>query len=116
MHEYDILVVGGAGVDTVLRVERLEIPDADSVGVAPVRDYVAHTGNGVALGCHHLGLRTRFIDFLGEDPQAELILAEYARHGLAFSHLVSPAGTHTEFISAEALREYRDLVRPEPDR
>ncbi|MEV0535364.1 carbohydrate kinase family protein [Kitasatospora sp. NPDC050463] len=90
---FDLLVVGGAGVDTVVRVDRLEVPDADSQYVGPVRDYVAHTGNGVALGAHRLGLRTAFLDYLGDDPQAELILAEYARQGLPFAHLVSPHGT-----------------------
>ncbi|MFJ9948016.1 carbohydrate kinase family protein [Kitasatospora sp. NPDC091207] len=90
---FDLLVVGGAGVDTIVRVDRLEVPDADSQYVGPVRDYVAHTGNGVALGAHHLGLRTAFLDYLGDDPQAELILAEYARVGLPFAHLVSPHGT-----------------------
>ncbi|MFJ6216874.1 carbohydrate kinase family protein [Streptomyces sp. NPDC092296] len=90
---YDILVVGGAGVDTIVRVEQLEIPEGDSVGVPPVVDHVAHTGNGVALGSLALGLRTKFIDFLGADPQGALILDAYRRHGLDFSHLVSPAGT-----------------------
>ncbi|MFB7612981.1 carbohydrate kinase family protein [Kitasatospora sp. NPDC056181] len=90
---FDLLVVGGAGVDTIVRVDRLEVPDGDSQQVGPVLDYVAHTGNGVALGAHHLGLRTAFIDYLGEDPQAELILAEYARQRLPFAHLVSPHGT-----------------------
>ncbi|GAA1156337.1 sugar/nucleoside kinase (ribokinase family) [Kitasatospora gansuensis] len=93
MTDYDLLVVGGAGVDTIVRLDRIELPDADSQSVPPIRDYVAHTGNGVALGAHLLGLRTHFLDFLGEDPQAELILAEYRRRGLPFSHLVSPAGT-----------------------
>ncbi|MEV4555891.1 PfkB family carbohydrate kinase [Kitasatospora sp. NPDC049285] len=94
MIDYDILIVGGVGVDTIVRVDRLEVPaDRDSVGVPPVVDYPAHTGNGVALGCHALGLRTKFADFLGADPQGELILAEYARRGLDFSHLPAPAGT-----------------------
>ncbi|GAA2777481.1 carbohydrate kinase family protein [Kitasatospora sp. CM 4170] len=91
--DLDLLVVGGAGVDTIVRVERFEVPDGDSQYVPPVRDYVAHTGNGVALGAHHLGLRTAFIDHLGDDPQGELIRAEYARQGLPFAHLVSPHGT-----------------------
>jgi sugar/nucleoside kinase (ribokinase family) len=90
---YDVLVVGGAGVDTVVRVERLEVPPGDSLHVPPVHDYVAHTGNGVALGCHALGLVTKFIDFLGDDPQGHAVLAAYAGRGLDFSHLVSPHGT-----------------------
>ncbi|WP_326846784.1 carbohydrate kinase family protein [Streptomyces kaniharaensis] len=91
--EFDLLVVGGAGVDTVVRVDRLEIPPGDSQYVGPVHDYVGHTGNGVALGAHHLGLRTAFLDFLGDDPQGDLIRAAYRRHGLHFAHLVSPHGT-----------------------
>ncbi|MBV2151985.1 carbohydrate kinase family protein [Kitasatospora sp. SUK 42] len=91
--EFDVLVVGGVGVDTVVRVERLEIPPGDSRFVEPVRDYVGHTGNGVALGTHHLGLRTALLDFLGEDPQGELVRAAYRRHGVHFAHLVSPYGT-----------------------
>jgi len=106
MSEYDILVVGGAGVDTIVRVDRLEIPASDSVYVPPVIDYVGHTGNGVALGCHALGLRTKFIDFLGEDPQGAMILEAYGRRGLDFSHLVSPAGTPRgiNLVDADGLR------------
>ncbi|MFJ8082318.1 carbohydrate kinase family protein [Streptomyces sp. NPDC096205] len=90
---YDVLVVGGAGVDTVVRVERLEVPPGDSLHVPPVYDYVAHTGNGVALGFHTLGRPTKFIDYLGDDVQGHAVLAAYAGHGLDFSHLVSPHGT-----------------------
>jgi sugar/nucleoside kinase (ribokinase family) len=90
---WDVVVVGGAGVDTVVRVPELPVPFVDSVGVPEIRDYVAHTGNGVALGCHALGLRTAFVDAIGDDPQAQLILARYAHEGLPFRHLVSPAGT-----------------------
>ena len=69
MSSYDIVVVGGAGIDTIVRVLSLQLPVADSVHVPPIRDYVAHTGNGVALGCHALGLRCKFIDFIGDDAQ-----------------------------------------------
>ncbi|MFE6053275.1 carbohydrate kinase family protein [Kitasatospora sp. NPDC056446] len=91
--EFDLLVVGGSGVDTVVRVDRLEIPSGDSQFVGPVHDYVGHTGTGVALGAHHLGLRTAFLDFLGDDPQGAQVRAALARHGLHFAHLVSPYGT-----------------------
>ncbi|MGW6912324.1 carbohydrate kinase family protein [Kitasatospora sp. NPDC054939] len=106
MPEFDLLVVGGAGVDTVVRVDRLEVPAGDSQYAPPIRDFAGHTGNGVALGAHHLGLRTAFIDHLGEDPQADLLLAEYARHGLHFDHLVSPHGTPraVNLVDAEGRR------------
>ncbi|HAT31322.1 MAG TPA: carbohydrate kinase family protein [Janthinobacterium sp.] len=90
---HDVLVVGGAGVDTAVRLPSLTLPAADSVQVPAIRDYVGHTGNGVALGCHALRLNTKFIDFIGADPQGELILARYRERGLDFSHLVEASGT-----------------------
>lgn len=93
MPQYDLLVVGGVGIDTIVRVPDLSLPAADSIQVGPVRDYVAHTGNGVALGCHALGLKTKFIDFIGDDPQAKLILDRYCHTGLDFSYLVHESGT-----------------------
>src|SRR5215468_2262816 len=89
----DVLVVGGLGVDTVVRVPALPVPFVDSVPVPAIRDYVAHTGNGVALGCHALGLRTSFVDAIGDDPQGALIRARYAAEGLDFHFTLSPAGT-----------------------
>jgi sugar/nucleoside kinase (ribokinase family) len=90
---YDVLVVGGTGVDTIVRVDELAVPGGDSRSVPPIRDYVAHTGNGVALGFHALGLATVFLDFLGEDAQGRMILERYAAAGLEFHHLPAPAGT-----------------------
>jgi sugar/nucleoside kinase (ribokinase family) len=93
MRDIDILVVGGVGVDTIVRVPSLPLALADSIHVPAVRDYVAHTGNGVALGSHALGRATKLIDFIGADPQATQILARYAERGLDFSYLVHPSGT-----------------------
>ena len=93
MSTYDILVVGGAGIDTIVRVPDLCLPVADSVHVPPIRDYVAHTGNGVALASHALGLRCKFIDFIGDDAQGAAILQRYKEVRLDFSHLLEPSGT-----------------------
>ncbi|MFG1806723.1 carbohydrate kinase family protein [Streptomyces sp. NPDC049040] len=90
---YDVLVVGGTGVDTIVLVDELSVPGGDFLAVPPIRDYVAHTGNGVALGFHALGLATKFIDFLGDDVQGRMILDRYAAAGLDFSHLPAPGGT-----------------------
>jgi sugar/nucleoside kinase (ribokinase family) len=90
---YDVTVFGGCGVDTIVRVEEMTIPAGDQVSVPPILDYVAHSGNGVALGFHALGLRTKFVDFLGDDMLGELILRKYAQAGLDFSYLRAPAGT-----------------------
>ncbi|MEV0644777.1 carbohydrate kinase family protein [Phytomonospora sp. NPDC050363] len=91
--DLDLLVVGGTGVDTVVRVEALPVPYRDSYPVPPIRDWVAHTGNTVALAAHALGMSTALIDFLGEDPQGAMVLAEYERRGLDFAWLPNPAGT-----------------------
>ncbi|GAB2580076.1 carbohydrate kinase family protein [Streptomyces capparidis] len=93
MAEWDVLVVGGLGVDTIVRVPALPLPVQDTIHVPPIRQYVAHTGNGVALGCHHLGLRTRFAAVIGADREGELILDHYARVGLPFDHWIHPSGT-----------------------
>ena len=102
----DILVVGGVGVDTIVRVPEIAIGEGDSLGVEPIRDYVAHTGNGVALGCLHLGMATRFIDFIGEDEQGELVKRHYERHGLDFRYLIAPNGTprSVNLVDAEGRR------------
>ncbi|BCJ49935.1 ribokinase [Actinoplanes sp. NBRC 14428] len=89
----DVLVLGGVGIDTIVRVPELAVPPGDCLGVPPIRDYVAHSGNGVALGFHALGLRTRFIDVIGDDPQGRQILDRYAGVGLDFLALPAPAGT-----------------------
>ncbi|MEU8075555.1 carbohydrate kinase family protein [Catellatospora citrea] len=93
MSEYDVLVLGGVGVDTIVLVPELAVPPGDFFPVPPIRDYVAHSGNGVALGFHALGLRTKLVDFLGDDMLGALVLARYAELGLDFSHVTAPNGT-----------------------
>lgn len=88
-----VLVAGGVGIDTIVRVPSLPLDGADSIHVPAVRDYVAHTGNGVALGLLALGYSPVLVDFIGDDPQAELILARYRERGLDFEYLVHPTGT-----------------------
>jgi acarbose 7IV-phosphotransferase len=93
MRDYDLVVFGGVGIDTIVRVPVLPLPMADSIHVPAVRDYVAHTGNGVALGSHALGRATRIVDFIGDDPQAALIHARYREKGLEFTYVVHESGT-----------------------
>ncbi len=93
MRDLDLVVFGGVGIDTIVRVPSLPLAMADSIHVQPVRDYVAHTGNGVALGSHALGRATALVDFIGDDPQAELIHARYRERGLSFNYLIHPSGT-----------------------
>ncbi|MFG2755941.1 carbohydrate kinase family protein [Streptomyces wuyuanensis] len=89
----DVLVVGGSGVDTVVRVGSLPVPQVDSVGVPPIREWAGHTGGNVALGCRALGLGVTFLDFIGDDLPGEQVRERLAGGGVDFEHLVSPTGT-----------------------
>lgn len=48
--DIDVLVAGGAGIDTIVHMPALPLPMADSIHVPPIHDYVAYTGTRVALG------------------------------------------------------------------
>ena len=104
--DVDMLVVGGAGIDTIVRVPELPAPYADSVLVPPIESYVAHTGTAVALGARSLGLRVKFVDFLGEDPLGELVLRRFAEEKLDFAWFPSAAGTTraVNLVSADGRR------------
>ncbi|MGW3007871.1 carbohydrate kinase family protein [Streptomyces sp. NPDC001219] len=90
---YDVLVVGGSGVDTVVSVGALPVPLADSYPVPPLYEAAGHTGTGVALGCAALGLTTGFVDFVGDDHPGTLVRERLAGTGVDFRPLISPHGT-----------------------
>ena len=91
--DLDVLVIGGSGVDTVVRVGSLPVPPADSVGVPPIVEWPGQTGGNVALGCRALGLGVTFLDFIGDDRPGEQVRERLADGGVDFEHLVSPSGT-----------------------
>ncbi len=90
---HDVLVIGGSGVDTVVRVDSLPVPLADSHGVGPIRESPGHTGGNVALGCRALGLDVTLLDFIGDDWPGRQVRERLATGGVAFEPLISPAGT-----------------------
>lgn len=113
----DVLVLGGAGVDTTVYVPELPLPYKDTYHVPPVNDRIGNTGAGVALGCHALGLGVAFADLIGDDPQGALIrhaLREVdCRWGPAEAGtrrsvlLVGPDGRRTSFYDAKLTPEER---------
>jgi len=80
--ELDVLVIGGVGIDTIVRVPSLPLADADSIAVDPIESYLGHTGHGVALGCHLLGLNAGLVDVIGDDPEGARIRRTYQELGL----------------------------------
>ena len=93
MTEYDVLVLGGAGVDTIVYVPELPLPYADSYPVPAIQARAGQTGDGVALGVHALGLRTHHIDVLGDDTEGALVRDLHARYGVPFTAVRTAAGT-----------------------
>ncbi|MGW1271008.1 PfkB family carbohydrate kinase [Streptomyces sp. NPDC002491] len=90
----DVLVLGGAGVDTIVYVPELPLPYADSYMIdSGIRARAGQTGDFVALGLAALGLRTHHLDFLGDDPEGDLVRALHHEHGIALTAIPQPAGT-----------------------
>ncbi|MFH0515953.1 PfkB family carbohydrate kinase [Streptomyces sp. M41] len=93
-HDIDVLVLGGAGVDTIVHVPELPLPYADSYMVdSGIRTRAGQTGDFVALGLSRLGMRTHHLDFLGDDPEGDLVRALHREHGIALTAIPQPAGT-----------------------
>ncbi|MEU3607549.1 adenosine kinase [Streptomyces sp. NPDC035033] len=91
---YDVLVLGGAGVDTIVYVPELPLPYADSYMIRPgIETRAGQTGDFVALGVSALGLRAHHLDMLGDDPAGELVRALHRDRGIALTEVPQPAGT-----------------------
>jgi sugar/nucleoside kinase (ribokinase family) len=92
--DIDVLVLGGAGVDTIVYVPELPLPYADSYMIdSGIRSRAGQTGDFMALGLSALGLRTHHLDFLGDDPEGDLVRALHRDHGIALTAVPQPAGT-----------------------
>jgi sugar/nucleoside kinase (ribokinase family) len=92
--ETDVLVLGGAGVDTIVHVPELPLPFADSYPVSPgIETRAGQTGDFLALGLHSLGLRVHHLDLLGDDDAGALVRALHAERGIPLTAIAQPAGT-----------------------
>ncbi|MFI6334208.1 adenosine kinase [Streptomyces sp. NPDC050535] len=92
--EIDVLVLGGAGVDTIVYVPGLPLPYADSYMVRPgIETRAGQSGDFVALGVHALGLRTHHLDLIGDDHEGELVRALHRDRGIPLTGFRQPGGT-----------------------
>ncbi|MFI6686419.1 adenosine kinase [Streptomyces sp. NPDC050485] len=90
----DVLVLGGAGVDTIVQVPALPLPFADSYMIRPgIETRAGQTGDFVALGLSALGLRTHHIDMIGDDHEGDLVRALHRDRGIALTEVPLPGGT-----------------------
>lgn len=88
-----MLVIGGVGIDTIVRVPSLPLEDMETIRVEPVESYLGHTGHGVTLGCHLLGLRAGLVDVIGNDPEGDRIRRTYDDLRLPLHVALHPSGT-----------------------
>ncbi|AWT46524.1 MULTISPECIES: PfkB family carbohydrate kinase [Streptomyces] len=92
--DIDVLVLGGAGVDTIVYVPELPLPYADSYHIdSGIRTRAGQTGDFMALGLAALGLSTHHLDLVGDDPEGDLVRALHREHGIALTDVPQPAGT-----------------------
>ncbi|MFD7687840.1 PfkB family carbohydrate kinase [Streptomyces sp. NPDC059781] len=92
--EIDVLVLGGAGVDTIVHVPELPVPLADSHMIQPgIVTRAGQSGDFVALGTNALGLRTHHLDLIGDDHEGDLVRALHRDHGIALTAVPQPCGT-----------------------
>ncbi|SNX63697.1 sugar/nucleoside kinase (ribokinase family) [Streptomyces sp. TLI_55] len=92
--ETDVLVLGGAGVDTIVHVPELPLPYADSYMIEPgIVSRAGQSGDFVALGVHALGLRVHHLDVLGDDHEGDLVRALHRDRGIPFTEVRSASGT-----------------------
>ncbi|MBZ3904639.1 MULTISPECIES: adenosine kinase [Streptomyces] len=91
--EIDVLVLGGAGVDTIVYVPELPLPFADSHLVPAIETRAGQTGDFLAVATHTLGLRTHHFDLLGADHEGDLVRALHRDRGVPFTEAPLPGGT-----------------------
>ncbi|WP_427918465.1 PfkB family carbohydrate kinase [Streptomyces sp. cg40] len=117
--DIDVLVLGGAGVDTIVHVPELPLPYADSYMIDPgITTRAGQTGDFVALGLSALGLRTHHLDLLGADPEGDLVRAFHHDHGIPLTEVPGPAGTKraVNLVGPDGRRlSLYDSTRAHPD-
>ncbi|WP_416962843.1 adenosine kinase [Streptomyces sp. Agncl-13] len=117
--DIDVLVLGGAGVDTIVHVPELPLPYADSYMIDPgIRTRAGQTGDFVALGLSALGLRTHHLDMLGADPEGDLVRALHRDRAIPLTEVPQPAGTKraVNLVGPDGRRlSLYDATRAHPD-
>lgn len=91
--QLDVLVLGGAGVDTIVRVPELPLRYADSYTVPTIVTRPGQTGDNVARALCEQDLRVHHVDIIGADVEGDMVREWHRRHGVAFTAITTCAGT-----------------------
>jgi len=89
----DVLVLGGAGVDTIVYVPELPLPFADGYLVPTITTRAGQTGDFTAVALAALGHRVHHLDALGVDHEGDLVRALHAEFGIPLTEVPQRAGT-----------------------
>lgn len=89
----DVLVLGGAGVDTVVYVPELPLPFADTYMVPEITTRAGQTGDFIAVALAALGHRVHHLDAVGDDHEGELVRTLHREAGVPLTEVRQPAGT-----------------------
>ncbi len=90
----DVVVVGNAGVDTNVYLDRDGLDPAVEGHFARNVDYAGQAGGFASRGYARLGYRTAFLGALGKDAAGEVVRAALARDGVDLRGVfLDPAGT-----------------------
>lgn len=108
----DVLVLGGAGVDTIVYVPELPLPFKDSYMLPGIEMRAGQTGDNAALGLRALGLRTSHIGVLGDDREGERVRALHEAHGVPLLAVPTAAGTQASGQSRRPRRPTGVALRP----
>ncbi len=103
MSKLDVVVLGGAAVDLVARVETL--PQKDSIVLArSFEKFPGGSAANVAVGIARLGHSVGFVGKLGADEHGRLLLRAFEQEGVDTRALIVEAGrpTATCFIGVDA--------------
>lgn len=105
--EYDIVVIGNAGIDTNVYPHENQISLQGEGYFSENRDYVGQAGGYGARGAARLGYRVAYIGALGDDPMGEWIRQEFQADGIDCQGIFEdPQGTarSVNFMKAEGTR------------
>lgn len=111
--DIDVLVVGAAGVDTVVYPPHDWSWSSGGEGtLAEVRDVVAHGGGYAARGYAALGYRTAFLGHVGHDDQGRLVRRTLTDDGIVVDGLVTSGMTAHSVNIMDAAGSRRNFYDP----
>ncbi|MFC1887688.1 carbohydrate kinase family protein [Candidatus Cloacimonadota bacterium] len=91
---FDVVVLGGAGIDTNIYLYTDEIDFDVEANFSENIDYIGQAGGYAARSYNKLGYKTAYIGFVGNDLQGEFIRTQFREDGIDISGLmIDPAGT-----------------------